>query len=40
MEIEILDGAKETIESNNPNLFIEINEKKYLQKGLSIEPYL
>ena len=40
MEIEILDGAKETIESNNPNLFIEINESKYLKKGLSIVPYL
>lgn len=40
MELEVLKGAMNTLERDNPSIFIEVNEKKYNKKNLSIIPFL
>ena len=40
MEIEVLNGAKNLIDRNRSSIFVEVNEKKYVEKNLSFLPII
>lgn len=40
MELDVLKGAANIIKKNKPDIFIEINEKKYNERGQSFKSYL